>query len=378
MVQPIRDGVVRVTSTNPDNRTFATAFVVGRDGATAYLVTCAHVVKSVGGPDQVKAGPTRARVLALGSPDGPNDVAVLEAELPPERVPLRLGYATRSGHGCTVTGFRDLPGQPGTARLLQLEGTLGELTRMEKRDRQVEVWELRMDQELPSGLSGSPVADVTTGEVIGVATLSLEGEPVSGLAITVETIAEVWPMLRDLETPRLIYRDIEFAFIPGGDFTMGTPARRAAELASTHGRAEFEDEAPRATYVLPGFYMSRFPVTNAQYAVFLAEDGGPVPFRADGPSLPYSWDPDTRRYPSGLGDHPVVLVSWLQASRYCRWPACGCRRRRSGRKPPVALMLASGPGEVSGSRAAAIRLRRARMLWLRWGGSRRQVTAATG
>lgn len=319
MAQPIRDGVVRITSTDPGNRNFGTAFVVGCNGATAYLVTCAHVVSSVGGADEVMAGPARARVVALGSPGGLDDVAVLEAELPHERVPLRLGYISGSGHGCTVTGFRDLPGQPGTVRLLQLEGRLGELTRIEKMDQHVEVWELRMNQDLLPGLSGSPVVDMVTGEVIGVATLSLQAERVSGLAITVAAVARVWPKLRDLEAPRLTYRDLEFVYIPGGDFVMGTTERRAAALARTAGRAEFEDEAPRATCALPGFYISRFPVTNAQYAVFLGEDGGPVPFRADELSLPHSWDPETRRYPDGMDEHPVVLVSWWQAIRYCRW-----------------------------------------------------------
>jgi formylglycine-generating enzyme required for sulfatase activity len=326
MPQPIRDGIVRVASADPGNRNFGTAFVVGRKDAVAYLLTCAHVVRSVGGPDQVRAGPARARVLAQGSADGLDDIAVLEAELPAGCVPLRLGYETRSddyearsGHGCTVTGFRDLPGQPGTVRLLQVEGRLGQRTRMEKLNQRVEVWELRMDQDLPPGLSGSPVVDVNTGEVVGIATLSLQGEPVSGLAITVATAAQVWPRLRELQAMRLIYRDIEFAYIPGGKFTMGTDKLRAAELASKQERAEFEDEAPREPYVLPGFYLSRFPVTNAQFAEFLDEDGGPVPFRADELSLPYSWNPDSRRYPDGLGNHPVVLVSWWHAVRYCTW-----------------------------------------------------------
>jgi formylglycine-generating enzyme required for sulfatase activity len=319
MAQPIRDGVVRIASIDAGNKKFGTAFVVGRNGANAYLLTCAHVVAGVGGPDQVKAGPVQARVLAQGSPGGLDDIAVLEAELPPGYVPLRLGYATRSGRGCTVTGFRDLPGQPGVLRLLQVEGSLGQLTRMENMNQQVDVWELRMDQDLPPGLSGSPVTDVITGEVIGVATLSLQGEPVSGLAITAATAAEVWPRLRELGTQQLMHRDLEFAYVPGGDFVMGTTERRAAELADTEGRAEYADEAPRSSYVLPGFYLSRFPVTNAQYARFLDEDGGPVPYRADQVSLPYSWDPGTRRHPDGLDDHPVVLVSWWQAVRYCRW-----------------------------------------------------------
>jgi formylglycine-generating enzyme required for sulfatase activity len=145
-----------------------------------------------------------------------------------------------------------------------------------------------------------------------LSSLSQEKGATQGEAIAAVTLDEQ-------AAPRLTYRDTEFVYIPGGDFIMGTTERRAAELADTEGRAEFEDEAPRATCALPGFYISRFPVTNAQYAEFLGEDGGPVPFRADELSLPHSWDPGTRRYPDGMGDHPVVLVSWRQAIRYCRW-----------------------------------------------------------
>ena len=63
--------VLLVTSANPGTAAFGTAFFTGRDaGGRAYVVTCAHVVKDVGGADSVNIGGKSARVIAMGSPRG--------------------------------------------------------------------------------------------------------------------------------------------------------------------------------------------------------------------------------------------------------------------------------------------------------------------
>ncbi len=57
-----------------------------------------------------------------------------------------------------------------------------------------------------------------------------------------------------------------------------------------------------------GFWIGRAPVTNAQYARFVAETGHPPP--------PH-WG--KAHFPEDLADHPVVFVSRKDAEAYCRW-----------------------------------------------------------
>jgi len=61
---------------------------------------------------------------------------------------------------------------------------------------------------------------------------------------------------------------------------------------------------------LHGFWISRYPVTNAQYEQFCTMTRHRTPSH---------WPGD--RPPPGLGNHPVVNVSWHDATAYCAWMA---------------------------------------------------------
>ena len=127
--------------------------------------------------------------------------------------------------------------------------------------------------------------------------------------------------------------------MPAGDFIRGSdPVERAAayaldEAAYGHNVTRrdgwYEGEPSRSTVSLPTFSISRTPVTNAQYAVFVAETGHSPPdvdreiWQSYG--LIHPWE-RTRRYawrggqpPPGRGDHPVVLVSHADAVAYAGW-----------------------------------------------------------
>ncbi|MFE9427924.1 SUMF1/EgtB/PvdO family nonheme iron enzyme [Kitasatospora sp. NPDC006697] len=59
---------------------------------------------------------------------------------------------------------------------------------------------------------------------------------------------------------------------------------------------------------LAAYYIDVFPVTNADYARFVAATKHPAP---------QHWP--NGRCPAGLRDHPVVFVTWHDATAYARW-----------------------------------------------------------
>ena len=66
------------------------------------------------------------------------------------------------------------------------------------------------------------------------------------------------------------------------------------------------DEAPAHHVQLTGFWMSMYPVTNEQYARFIAETGQPAPASFS-----------NRRFNDPA--QPVVTVSWDDAAVFTRW-----------------------------------------------------------
>lgn len=81
--------------------------------------------------------------------------------------------------------------------------------------------------------------------------------------------------------------------IPGGPFLMGSD--------------EFPREGPPRVVDVPAFLIDRYPVTNADFLVFVERTGYRVPPDwVDGRPLP------------GTDDHPV-MGAWVDADAYARW-----------------------------------------------------------
>jgi formylglycine-generating enzyme required for sulfatase activity len=99
--------------------------------------------------------------------------------------------------------------------------------------------------------------------------------------------------------------------IPAGPFWIGS---------LLNDRDAHDNEQPRRELNLPAYEIGRYPVTNAQYACFLAGNPDyPVPYLNEERARPYNWYSEARSYPEGKADHPVVLVSWEDAMAYCHW-----------------------------------------------------------
>ncbi|GIV95613.1 MAG: hypothetical protein KatS3mg057_0270 [Herpetosiphonaceae bacterium] len=87
----------------------------------------------------------------------------------------------------------------------------------------------------------------------------------------------------------------EMVLVAAGTFTMG----------SEDGDP---DEQPLHHVDLPSFWIDRFPVTNAEYARFIAATGHRPPEHWHG-----------LQPPAGMEDEPVVGVSWDDARTYALW-----------------------------------------------------------
>ena len=104
--------------------------------------------------------------------------------------------------------------------------------------------------------------------------------------------------------------DAEMMLIPAGEFLMGSD-----------GEGARDDEKPVHLVYLDAFYMDKYPVTNAQYKVFV--DANPE-WRKEGFSPEYLskfylYDWDRNIFPSGKANHPIVSVNWYAAMAYAKW-----------------------------------------------------------
>lgn len=110
--------------------------------------------------------------------------------------------------------------------------------------------------------------------------------------------------------------------VPAGDFKMGISDGQIQTLVDQqHATAAgFALERPEQTVNLPAFWVDRDLVTNADYKKFLAANPThPVPDIDLTQLKGWSWDAQTRSFPQGRDNYPVVLVTWSDANAYCQW-----------------------------------------------------------
>jgi len=104
----------------------------------------------------------------------------------------------------------------------------------------------------------------------------------------------------------LLVPEIKWCMIPAGEVTLRYPDRKTSVI-----------------YDVPAFKISKFPITNAQFQIFVdAPDGYCDERWWNFSRSAQQW---REKHPTPLpprspyGDHPRVNISWYDAMAYCRW-----------------------------------------------------------
>jgi len=92
----------------------------------------------------------------------------------------------------------------------------------------------------------------------------------------------------------------DWVAIPAGNFLLGSEPSQDIHL--------FEDEMPQLYLYLGVYRISRTPVTNAQYKLFVDAVGHPAPSH---------WEEGD--YPETDANYPVTNISWNDANAFCEW-----------------------------------------------------------
>ncbi|MEL6472203.1 MAG: SUMF1/EgtB/PvdO family nonheme iron enzyme [Cyanobacteria bacterium J06623_4] len=172
---------------------------------------------------------------------------------------------------------------------------------------------------------------------------------IAGVACQEDELFGLVPKVQDPITRQDCAAQAGFAFVGGGDFVMGSdrtereyayritaegfadsPAEVASAEAGYRENGWFDREPDRQTVNLASFCLSENLVTNVDYQVFVRATGYRSPgisaeeYQAQGflvhdysEVVPYLWQ--AGQYPSGQGQHPVVLVSYEDAIAYAEW-----------------------------------------------------------
>jgi formylglycine-generating enzyme required for sulfatase activity len=147
--------------------------------------------------------------------------------------------------------------------------------------------------------------------------------------------ADAGRLLAKLGDPRQEVLDVDamcFCFVPAGSFCMGSERQTDPDA--------YDDEEPQHSLDLPSFWISQYPVTQAQFAQFVQaggygraefweeaakdqhwEGGGVIRRIFDGSKFinETANQPFDYGEPFGLSNHPVVGVTWYEALAFTRW-----------------------------------------------------------
>ncbi len=128
--------------------------------------------------------------------------------------------------------------------------------------------------------------------------------PTATVELELVSLPGVYDLLNETDQARLV-------LIPGDTFEMGIEVEEGMAVCDVLEIAcdpsDFADETPKHRVGLDPYYIYQFEVTNAQYKLCVEEGDCSLPAFGE-------FYNDER-----FSQHPVVYVSWFDASDYCAW-----------------------------------------------------------
>ena len=117
------------------------------------------------------------------------------------------------------------------------------------------------------------------------------------------------PMPPPAEVARLVFEP-QMVRIPAGKFLMGsTPEQIVQAIKDGADKNWVQNETPQHIVELSEYSIGKYPITNREYQAFLRDVKEQTP--------PRGWDGD--QFPLEKGGHPVVNITWNDATAYCKW-----------------------------------------------------------
>jgi hypothetical protein len=186
----LQKSIVLITSSNPgSNHHFGTGFVIRQTVNVAHILTCSHVVDSMGGTNQVMVDGREATLVACGKDLG-LDLAVLRVEGLWNKPVLQTQGSGLQSKDIIIPGFQKYA----KSHLIRpLRGVLADQGELQTRsDDRIPVWDLKIvdDYNLENGYSGSPIVDEVTGQVLGIVSHK-QGDKI-GLAISIRALDKIF------------------------------------------------------------------------------------------------------------------------------------------------------------------------------------------
>src|SRR3990172_7473326 len=163
--------IVLITSKKSEDDHFGTGFVIYHDENATYVITCAHVVRDVGGAKQVLVDGHDADVIAPGEPPkGGIDIAVLKVKKLLHKSRLTLRTAEDDDKHCIIKGYQKHPTGPLRYTEIHCQISKSEPLRVQKGTETYIGCELLMEDNylLDDGNSGSPLICNKTGHVLAI------------------------------------------------------------------------------------------------------------------------------------------------------------------------------------------------------------------